>query len=1088
MKKRLKLILLLAVIFTHTVPVSALSDAYLEKFAQNNIVFYNPESECTGAENNNTRCVQTGGTVPDGSKITWIGDSYTEGTASQIESMFPGIDLHYQACKHFKSDNASCGGDGGLTVLQNEVGSNLREYLVFALGTNVETYSLSDTIPELKTKATGFNSNVKIILVSSRTRNYEYADETKTMQDAAAGDSNIMLADWNAASKDHMDEYFDGRCNYGDTDYQDNCTHPNATGYSAWLDTIKSALGGGGGGTNCTAGMLSGDTVEERIWNYFVSANIPGVSDNPAVIAGILGNFYVESGYNPFMLGSSGESYRGLWMLYIDYGGAAIRDRVNDAVGSDHWKFYGWWGSPTTVDEELAKEFNASQTEIDAAVKVELDYLTNVQDYSTWQWFLDGLNEVSHNSGTEGAESYAELFLGIIENAYGDGDSGGPFKDQKVQAYTSRKWGSGHTTWQGADKRREAAVDAYNRLSNKTTGATPTTTTTPDGGTTTVNTPASSSGFTKYQLTDNEIFDIAEVAKAENGGTDNGFKFEVSLMANLYERANHSKYPTIVDYIAEPTSHYGGEGWFATFSYINNGARDTDKDGNQIISTSEESHYIEMVRSVLVDGNRTLPTQIVEHDDPGDIQWIELDGVKYYKGDDAIYDITKYVKDKTKILALGDPYIFYSWANPDGTTVSSSSWGNGTGDPFGYFENDPPTSMPASASSASSNSNCPTTTSNSGSGGIAVLQAALKMAWPVMSGQGDDSHVGQCESSAGNWVSWDSSKDSCYHYPRELYRENKAKYDTGCGDAVYEDCGYFMATVLYTAGVDENGKAPKCGTAAIDTFLSESSNWDPVDNTGTEDNLKPGDIFVTPAGHVSMYAGSYGGTYGKQVHASRDDRVGTLTDYVADQAGGKYVDSHGTPFNIYRIKGGGTISEGGLTFEQAKTFMKAYGANKNSSSSSILDQYGEWNVGHLGCNGGGGSNCVSFSVFFLHKFTDTTMDVIPNGTEIVSQLRSQGVSTGSEPKVFSVFSWDNHTGVILGYQNGEWIVGHASCQYDGGGEGTGGDGTAANKGGGSGFVLKSSDISTALLGKNATGYAYPNVDTAKISQYLETGE
>ena len=75
------------------------------------------------------------------------------------------------------------------------------------------------------------------------------------------------------------------------------------------------------GSNSCTAGMLAGNTIEERIWNYFVSAQISGLSDNPAVIAGILGNLYVESGYNPFMVSESGN-YRGLYMLSDTYGGA----------------------------------------------------------------------------------------------------------------------------------------------------------------------------------------------------------------------------------------------------------------------------------------------------------------------------------------------------------------------------------------------------------------------------------------------------------------------------------------------------------------------------------------------------------------------------------------------------------------------------------------------------------------------------------------------------------------------------------------------------------------------------------------------
>ena len=55
-------------------------------------------------------------------------------------------------------------------------------------------------------------------------------------------------------------------------------------------DCLSSGNGGRG------ASVLSGNTIEEKIWNYFVQAGIPGVSDDAAVIAGIMGNFYAESG------------------------------------------------------------------------------------------------------------------------------------------------------------------------------------------------------------------------------------------------------------------------------------------------------------------------------------------------------------------------------------------------------------------------------------------------------------------------------------------------------------------------------------------------------------------------------------------------------------------------------------------------------------------------------------------------------------------------------------------------------------------------------------------------------------------------
>ena len=174
-----------------------------------------------------------------------------------------------------------------------------------------------------------------------------------------------------------------------------------------------------------------------------------------------------------------------------------------------------------------------------------------------------------------------------------------------------------------------------------------------------------------------------------------------------------------------------------------------------------------------------------------------------------------------------------------------------------------------------------------------------------------------------------------------------------------------------------------------------------------------------------------------------------------------------------------TISEGGLTYEQAKRFMVNYGANKNNSSSNFVPA-GTWR--YPTCNGGGGSNCTAFSAFFLNKFTSVP-SMGGNGSAVVTNLN--GVEKGTTPKVWSVFSvTPNHTGVILGYHDGKWIVGHASCRSTGSGAGTG------EKGTGAGFVVMSENINVALLQSGSPKYAYleDKTDFSAIERYLSTGE
>ena len=186
----------------------------------------------------------------------------------------------------------------------------------------------------------------------------------------------------------------------------------------------------------------------------------------------------------------------------------------------------------------------------------------------------------------------------------------------------------------------------------------------------------------------------------------------------------------------------------------------------------------------------------------------------------------------------------------------------------------------------------------------------------------------------------------------------------------------------------------------------------------------------------------------------------------------------------------GDVSSDGLTYEQARKFMMNYGENKNNSSSNATTA-SLWNID---CNGGGGSNCVTFSAFFLNKFTNTYVGGRPgDGSNVVANLRNMGVATGKEPKVWSVFSWSNggfgHTGVVLGYHDGKWIVGHASCSNPGSGRG---DGT--KEGGGAGFVFNYESITDATWAdagwSSSLEFAYlsDQVDVSAIGEYLNSGE
>jgi surface antigen len=177
-----------------------------------------------------------------------------------------------------------------------------------------------------------------------------------------------------------------------------------------------------------------------------------------------------------------------------------------------------------------------------------------------------------------------------------------------------------------------------------------------------------------------------------------------------------------------------------------------------------------------------------------------------------------------------------------------------------------------------------------------------------------------------------------------------------------------------------------------------------------------------------------------------------------------------------------TIADSGLTYEQAKQLVMNYGKNKDDDSTKNMNK-GPGKPG-TGCNGGALSNCVSFSAFFMNKFTDARYQG-GNGENVVSRLKASGVPTGKTPKVGAIFSWSNsgagHTGVVLGINGDNVIVGHAGCSNPGKGEGNG-----IKSGGGAGFVIQGSKTSTKpWFGKVPTEFAYPKtINWDEVAKYV----
>ena len=162
--------------------------------------------------------------------------------------------------------------------------------------------------------------------------------------------------------------------------------------------------------------------------------------------------------------------------------------------------------------------------------------------------------------------------------------------------------------------------------------------------------------FIKYELTQDQLEKIASLCYYEQG-TAEGAAAEASLIANLFE-IKGSSYGSGANGLY---NYVRTSGWFASAS-------------SHMDAKSASDEIIAAVKSVLVDGKRTLPGYIDEHDciscsrgGAGDITSVTNNGVAISKNDKSSYIAhTSVIK-----TVYGATYTFYSFPTD-------------TSDPFGY--------------------------------------------------------------------------------------------------------------------------------------------------------------------------------------------------------------------------------------------------------------------------------------------------------------------------------------------------------------------------------------------------------------------
>lgn len=158
--------------------------------------------------------------------------------------------------------------------------------------------------------------------------------------------------------------------------------------------------------------------------------------------------------------------------------------------------------------------------------------------------------------------------------------------------------------------------------------------------------------FTKYtDLTEQQIQELANLCKQEQGSLE-GAAAEASLMANRFEL-------------------YGnrfGTGAQGLYNYVRNSRWWADA-GYYMSNGSAGEEYKEVVKAVLVNGKRTVPGYIDEHDCFSDLSSVTNNGTPVTR----ISERSQYVQHVTKIdNNYESSYTFYSFPTS-------------TSDPFGYI-------------------------------------------------------------------------------------------------------------------------------------------------------------------------------------------------------------------------------------------------------------------------------------------------------------------------------------------------------------------------------------------------------------------
>lgn len=199
---------------------------------------------------------------------------------------------------------------------------------------------------------------------------------------------------------------------------------------------------------NHGATLSSGNTKSDLVWNFFIKNPGAGISNNPAAIAGVLGNIKQESDFDPFSVSGKSNQYYGLYQFNIN----------EDNGFKDFLKKQGlfeYFGKKNLTGDLVAK-----------AIDAELNFLINTKRWK--EQYLGGFNYINDKT----PYSYAELFVATVERAVYSREktnSSNQIKDPGVRKYINdfiypKNSEYQNIGYQQIDKRREYAKGFHKSL------------------------------------------------------------------------------------------------------------------------------------------------------------------------------------------------------------------------------------------------------------------------------------------------------------------------------------------------------------------------------------------------------------------------------------------------------------------------------------------------------------------------------------------------------------------------------------------------------------------------------------------------